>query len=114
MKWMPQPRHIGLAALCALSLVYLAMFHYNRYGIDEGAARALLLNWAISSQVVSPVAVLGFPDLRALLFAPLNFHWIGDLSAAKVLTMYLTFATALLLYRWAEKSVDDATSRFAT
>ena len=114
MKWMPQPRHIGLAALCALSLVYLAMFHYNRYGIDEGAARALLLNWAISSQVVSPVAVLGFPDLRALLFAPLNFHWIGDLSAAKVLTMYLTFATALMLYRWAEKSLDDETALFAT
>ncbi len=114
MKWMPQPRHIGLAALCALSLVYLAMFHYNRYGIDEGAAHALLLNWAISSQVVSPVAVLGFPDLRALLFAPLNFHWIGELSAAKVLTMYLTFATALMIYRWAEKNLDDETALFAT
>ena len=114
MKWMPQPRHIGLAALCVLSLVYLAMFHYTRYGIDEGAARALLLNWAIGSQVVSPVAVLGFPDLRALLFAPLNFHWIGDLSAAKVLTMYLTFATALMFYRWAERRLDDETALFAT
>jgi hypothetical protein len=90
------------------------MFHYNRYGIDEGAAHALLLNWAIGSQMLSPVAVLGFPDLRALLFAPLNFHWIGDLSAAKVLTMYLTFATALMLYRWAERKLDDETALFAT
>lgn len=114
MKWMPQPRHVGLAALCVLSLIYIAMFHYNRFGIDEGAARALLLNWAIGSQMVSPVAVLGFPDLRALLFAPLNFHWIGDLTAAKVLTMYLTFATALMLYRWAEKQLDDESALFAT
>jgi hypothetical protein len=108
------PRHIGLAALCLLSLVYLALFHYNRFGIDEGAARGLLLNWAIGSEVVSPVAVLGFPDMRALLFAPLNFHWIGELTAAKVLTMYLTFATALMLYRWAEKHLDEETALFAT
>jgi hypothetical protein len=108
------PRHVALAALCLLSLVYLALFHYNRFGIDEGAAHGLLLNWAIGSEVVSPVAVLGFPDMRALLFSPLNFHWIGDLTAAKVLTMYLTFATALMLYRWAEKNLDDETALFAT
>ncbi|HXH63924.1 MAG TPA: hypothetical protein VNH42_00270 [Mariprofundaceae bacterium] len=108
------PRHVGLAALCLLSLVYLGLFHYNRFGIDEGAARGLLLNWAIGSEVISPVAVLGFPDMRALLFSPLNFHWIGELSAAKVLTMYLTFATALMLYRWAERNLGDETALFAT
>jgi len=108
------PRYVGLAALCLLSLVYLALFHYTRYGIDEGAAHGLLLNWTIGSEKISAVATFGFPDLRALLFAPLNFNWVGDLTAAKVLTMYLTFATALMLYRWAEKNLDDETALFAT
>jgi hypothetical protein len=108
------PRYVGLASLCLLSLVYLALFHYNRFGIDEGAARGLLLDWTIGSQKISAAAAFGFPDLRALLFAPLNFHWIGDLSAAKVLTMFLTFATALMLYRWAERDLDDETALFAT
>jgi hypothetical protein len=108
------PRWVGLAALCLLSLVYLALFHYNRFGIDEGAAHGLLLDWTIGSEKISAVATFGFPDLRALLFAPLNFNWVGDLTAAKVLTMYLTFATALMLYRWAEKTLDDETALFAT
>jgi hypothetical protein len=107
-------RYAGLAVLCLLTLAYLALFRFDAYGIDEGAARALLLNWSIGSEMLSPVAVLGFPDMRALLLAPLNFHWVGELIAAKVLTMYLTFAAALMVYRWAEKNLDDETALFAT
>ncbi len=107
-------RYVGLAVLCLLTLAYLALFRYDAYGIDEGAARALLLNWSIGSQMLSPVAVLGFPDLRALLLAPLNFHWVGELISAKVLTMYLSFAAALMAYRWAEKALDEETALFAT
>lgn len=108
------PRHIALAALCGLSVVYLASFRYDLYGIEEGAARSLLLDWSVGSNVLNPVAVLGFPDMRALLFAPLNFHWIGDLTAARTLTMFLTLVTALMLYRWAEKELNDETALFAT
>jgi len=108
------PRYVGLATLCLLTLVYLVLFRYDLYGIDEGAARGLLLDWSVGSKTLSPVAVLGFPDMRALLFAPLNVHWIGSLTAVKVLTMYLTFATALMIYRWAEQNIDDETALFAT
>ena len=109
-----QPRHIGLAALCGLSVVYIASFRYDLYGIEEGAARCLLLDWSLGSHMLNPIAVLGFPDMRALLFAPLNFHWIGDLTAAKMLVMFLTLATGLMLYRWAEKELDDESALFAT
>jgi len=108
------PRHIALAALCGLSVVYLACFRYDHYGVEEGAARALLLNWSLGSHMLNPVAIMGFPDLRALLLAPLNFHWIGDLTAARTLAMFLTMATGLMLYRWAEQQVGDETALFAT
>jgi len=109
-----RPRHIALAALCGLSLVYMFSFRYDLYGINEGAARALLLDWSLGSNLLNPIALLGFPDMRALLFAPLNFHWIGDLTAAKVLLMFLTLSTGLMLYRWAEKKLGDETALFAT
>jgi len=108
------PRYAGLTGLCLLALLDLALCRYDLYGIDEGAARGLLLDWSIASQVLNPVAILGFPDMRALLFAPLDIHWIGDLTAAKVLTMYLTLAAALMLYRWAEKNLGDETALLAT
>jgi len=108
------PRHIALAALCGLSVAYIASFRYDLYGIEEGAARSLLLDWSLGSNILNPVAVLGFPDMRALLFAPLNFHWIGDLTAARVMVMFLTIATGLMLYRWAEKQLNDETALFAT
>ncbi len=107
-------RHWGLAGLCLLSVAYLALCRYDLYGVDEGAARGLLLDWSVASQMLSPVAVLGFPDMRALLFAPLDVHWIGDIIAAKVLTIYLTLAAALMLYRWAEKNLGDETALLAT
>ena len=109
-----QPRHIGLAALCGLSVVYIASFRYDLYGIEEGAARCLLLDWSLGSHMLNPIAVLGFPDMRAFLFSPLNFHWIGDLTAAKILVMFLVLATGLILHRWAEKELGDETALFAT
>ena len=107
-------RYVGLALLCPLTLAYLALFRFDLFGIDEGAARGLLLNWSIGSQMLSPVAILGFPDLRALLLSPLNLHWVGDLTAAKVYTMFLTFATGLMIYRWAEEKLGEETALFAT
>jgi len=108
------PRYVALAALCALSVAYMASFRYDLYGVEEGAARSLLLNWSLGSNILNPIAVLGFPDMRALLFSPLNFHWIGDLSAARTLVMFFTLATGLMLYRWAEKQLNDETALFAT
>ena len=46
------------------------LFHllrFDPYGIDEPAARALLLNWTVADHVVNPIVVFGLPDLRPLI-----------------------------------------------
>jgi len=109
-----QPRHLGLAGLVLLALAYMALFRYDRFGIEEAAAQALLLNWSIIHQIASPVALFGIPDLRALFFIPLDLHWAGSLSAAKVFTMLTLFATALMAYRWAERTYSSEAAMIAT
>ncbi len=98
-------RHAGLLGLCLLSLAYMALFRYDLYGVEEAAARALLLNWSIVHQVASPVGLFGVPDLRGFLFVLLDLHWAGSLIAAKVFSMLILFATVLALYRWSERYI---------
>jgi len=108
------PRHLGLVALCLLAWAYMALFRYDSYGIEEAAALDLLLNWSIVHQIASPVAFFGVPDLRAVLFIPLDMHWVGSLPAAKVYTMFFLFGTALLLYKWGEARYSSESSMMAT
>ncbi len=108
------PRHLGLAGLCLLAWVFIALFRYDQYGIEEGAALDLLLNWSVVHQIASPVAFFGVPDLRAILFIPLDLHWVGSLVAAKVYTMFFLFGTALLLYNWGEERHGSEASMIAT
>jgi len=108
------PRHLGLAGLCLLAWVFIALFRYDNYGIEETAALDLLLNWSIVHQIASPVAFFGVPDLRAILFIPLDMHWVGSLIAAKVYTMFFLFGTALLLYNWGEERHGSEASMIAT
>ncbi|MDQ6993478.1 MAG: hypothetical protein Q9M31_08380 [Mariprofundus sp.] len=108
------PRHLGLLGLCLLAWAYMSLFRYDSYGIEETAALDLLLNWSIVHQIASPVAFFGVPDLRAILFIPLNMHWIGSIPAAKVYTMLFLFGTALLLYKWAETRYSSESSMMAT
>jgi len=108
------PRHLGLAGLCLLSWVFIALFRYDNFGIEEAAALDLLMNWSIVHQIASPVAFFGVPDLRAILFIPLDMHWAGSLIAAKVYTMFFMFGTALLLYNWAESRHGSEASMIAT
>ncbi|MDX8401194.1 MAG: hypothetical protein R8K47_01035 [Mariprofundaceae bacterium] len=108
-----QPRHLGLAALVALAWIWLQLFRQDAYGIDEGAALALLLNWSIIHQLATPVALFGLPDLRAILFIPLDLHWAGSLPAAKVYLMLLFFGAMLALYREAERLHGDEPAMIA-
>ncbi len=108
-----QPRHLGLAALCALAWIWLQLFRQDAYGIEEGAALALLLNWSIVHQIATPVALFGLPDLRAILFIPLDLHWAGSLPAAKVYAMLLFFGAMLALYREAERRYGDESAMIA-
>lgn len=96
-------RHAGLLGLCVLAWVYMALFRYDLYGIEEAAARALLINWSIIHQVASPIALFGVPDMRGFFFVLLDLHWAGSLIAAKVFSMLVLFSTILLLYRWGER-----------
>ncbi|MDQ6987921.1 MAG: hypothetical protein Q9M25_08975 [Mariprofundaceae bacterium] len=109
-----QPRHLGLIGLCLLALAYLSLFRYDNYGIEEGAALALLINWSIVHQIASPVAFFGVPDLRAIFFVPLDMYWAGSLIAVKVFTMYILFGTALMMYRWSEEVHSGESSMMAT
>ncbi|MDX8404545.1 MAG: hypothetical protein R8K50_00145 [Mariprofundus sp.] len=108
------PRHLGLLGLCLLAWAYMSLFRYDSYGIEEAAALDLLLNWSIIHQIASPVAFYGMPDLRAILFIPLDMHWVGSLPAAKVFTMFLLFGAALMLYKWAEERYSSESAMMAT
>ncbi|MBN4076740.1 hypothetical protein JYT48_00525 [Mariprofundus ferrooxydans] len=109
-----QPRHFGLLALCALAFVYMALFRYDAFGIDEGAARALLINWSIIDHVANATPLFGFPDLRVIMFIFLDLHWAGSLPAAKVFTLFMLLGSALMLYRWSEANDSAEVGTMAT
>ncbi|MEJ2651074.1 MAG: hypothetical protein P8173_04610 [Gammaproteobacteria bacterium] len=93
------------------------LFHllrFDPYGIEEPAARALLLNWTVADQVVNPIVVFGLPDLRVLLFAPLGIYWSGSIVAVKVFTLIIAFAACLLLYRWARRLMNEEVALIGT
>ena len=65
-----KPRYWVFLALLVWggAILALHMLRLDTYGVNEGAARALLLSWSIVDQVVNPTVVMGFHDFRALLF----------------------------------------------
>ena len=88
-------------------LLSAGLIRLDVFGIDEAAARALLLNWSVADQILSTVFVFGLPDLRALLFAPLGIYYSGSIVAAKVFTMLLAYAGVMAWYRWARRDNDE-------
>lgn len=109
-------RYWGLLVLLAWggALLGFGVIRTTPYGLDEGAARGLLLIWSISDQIINPIVTLGVPDFRALLFIPLGAYWPGSILAAKVLTLLLTFAAVALFYRWSKASTDRETAMIAS
>ncbi len=85
----------------------LSLLRLDPYGIEENAARALLLNWSVADRVVNPIVTLGAPDLRALLFLPLGAYWSGSFVALKVFLLLIFFGAVTLLYRWSRKHFSD-------
>jgi hypothetical protein len=99
-KISPRIRAIIVMALWGGAILWLGLIRFDPFGLDEGAAIALLLNWSVSDQVINPVTAYGGPDFRALLFIPLGLYWSGSMIAAKVFTLLVSFGAALLLYTW--------------
>ncbi len=94
---------LGLLIVWGGALLTFGVLRLDAYGLDENAARGLLLNWSISDQIISPVLVLGVPDFRALLFAPIGIYWSGSILAAKIFSLIISFIAIYLLYKWCEK-----------
>lgn len=108
------PRYWALAVLLVWGGVALLLLRQQPYGLDEGAVRALLLNWTIVDNVANPIVIFGVPDLRALLFIPLGIYWPGNLLAAKIFTLLLVFIAALLFYQWSRRALGQETALIAT
>ena len=88
------------------TILALGLARFSPYGLDEGAARGLLLNWSIVDAVANPIVIFGLPDFRALFFVPLGLYWSGSIVAAKVYTLIMTFSAILLFYNWNRQAVS--------
>ena len=106
------PRYQALLILLAWGTILLTagLIRVDAFGIEEGAARALLLVWSVVDRVINPIFIMGLPDLRALLFAPVGIYWPGSITAAKVFTGLITFASALFFHRWSRSTNNNETA----
>ncbi|MEO5702867.1 MAG: hypothetical protein ABIQ54_03100 [Gammaproteobacteria bacterium] len=107
-------RYWALLALLVWGGLALLLLRHDPYGLDEGALRALLLNWSIVDNIANPIVIFGVPDFRALLFIPLGIYWSGSLIAAKVFTLLIMFVTGVLLYQWRERTAGREVALIAT
>ena len=97
-----QPRYWALLILLVWGGALLAsgLLRFDAYGLEEGAARAILLAWSMADKVISTAFVMGFPDMRLLLFLPLGIYWPGSITAIKVFTLLTAFAGVALFHGW--------------
>lgn len=107
-------RYWGYLALAAWGAGALLTLRTDTYGLDEGAARALLLIWSVADQVASGVMTFGAPDFRALLLAPVAMLWTGSVLAAKVFTLLLLAATARMFYLWRARTANAECALLST
>ncbi len=101
----PSDFHWSIVVLLTWGAAVLGsgLLRFDAYGIEEGAARALLIIWSLSDRVISTAFIMGIPDLRPLVYLPLGLYWPGSLLAAKVYTLLLAFLAILVLYRWQKR-----------
>jgi len=106
------PRYQALLILLIWGAILLSagLIRLDAFGIDEGAARAILLVWSVVDRIINPVFILGLPDLRALLFAPVGIYWSGSIIAIKVFTALITFAAVLFFHQWSQRRYNNETA----
>jgi len=109
----PQKYFAYFALLLWGALSYM-LLNKTLYGIDEGAARALLLVWSVADDVVSPIVTLGLPDFRAIFFVPVGYLWVGNIVAAKIFSMLVMSCAVWAIYRWRQRSGDSESALLAT
>ncbi len=109
----PQKYWAYLALLFWGAMCFM-LLNKSTYGIDEGAAQALLLVWSVVDNVVSSIVTLGLPDFRAVFLAPVGFLWTGNLIAAKIFTILMMSVTAWAFHSWRRRSGDPEGALLAT
>ncbi len=83
------------------------LLHKTVYGIEESAARSLLLVWSVADAVISPVVTMGVPDFRTIFLAPIGLLWTGSVLAAKMATMLILAVGIWAVHRWRQHHGDD-------
>jgi len=96
------------------ALLLFGLLRLDTFGLDEGAAHALLLIWSVSDQLINSSFTFGAPDFRALLFFPLGLYWPGSILAAKVFTAILMFIAAMTLYTWCRDTSTQESALIST
>jgi len=103
--------YLALSLWGALSYLLL---NKASYGVDEGAARALLLVWSVAEDVVSPIVTLGLPDFRAIFLVPVGYLWPGNVVAAKIFTMLVMSCAVWAIHRWRQHKGDSESPLLAS
>lgn len=101
-------------ALSLWGILSFMLLHKTSYGIDEGAAQALLLVWSVADNVVSPIVTLGFPDFRTVFLVPVGILWTGNVVAAKIATMCIMAIAAWAFHAWRYRSGEAESALLAT
>lgn len=101
-------------ALIIWGVLCFKLLSSQPYGIDEGAARALLLVWSVAGDVVSPVVTLGLPDFRTLFFIPAGYLWPGNIVAAKIFSLLIMASAVWALHRWRQESGNTESALIAS
>ena len=96
------------------AILFLGLIRLDEFGVDESAARALLLVWSVVDRIINPIFIIGMPDLRALLFVPAGIYWPGSITAIKVLTIIIAYAGALFVYQWSQRRQDHEHAMLTT
>lgn len=104
----------GQIALLVWGVIAVLLLRHDIYGLDEPAARSLLLSWSIADQVANSVPTFGMPDLRILPFLPVGFLWTGSVFAAKVFTVMLLALSGWLLFDWKSRISGSESALLAT
>ena len=107
-------RQWGMLALLVWAVATFLVLHRGPFGIEEEAAKALLLDWSVADHVANSIVTLGVPDFRDLLWLPLGFLWPGQVMAAKGVMIALAALTAWGLYRWQSLEGQDEAALLAT
>jgi hypothetical protein len=107
-------KYWALLSLLLWGALCFLLLHKTAYGIDEGAAHALLLAWSVADNVVSSIVTLGLPDFRAVILAPVGYLWTGNILAAKIATIIVMSCAAWAFNTWRRRGGDSEGALLAT